>query len=181
MQINDLSIDPDIIELFNYTLNDDAKGVLRSMLLKPLPSMEAAVERQLYNENYETLPMRHSWAEADDTRTVEYGWRKKGQWHTIKTVADKTPVDIKEGSEEEFITEHFWGYTKINNSMTSEYEVVHPRWQIYPVQEYEVNIDFEKVYGSEFGFLQELKPVSVYLAEGSGILVKQGRKLKIKK
>ena len=53
MQINDLSIDPDIIELFNYTLNDDAKGVLRSMLLKPLPSMEAAVERQHILKGFE--------------------------------------------------------------------------------------------------------------------------------
>ena len=53
MKINDLSIDPDIIELFNYTLNDDAKGVLRSMLLKPLPSMEAAVERQHILKGFE--------------------------------------------------------------------------------------------------------------------------------
>jgi len=156
------------------------RGVVFIKEIVPRPAI-TFVANLLYNENYETLPTRHSWAEAGDTLTVEYGWKKKRQWHTIKTVAEKKPVDIKENSEEEFITEHFWGYTRINNSMTSEYEVVHPRWQLYPVKEHEVNVDFEKVYGKEFGFLQNLVPVSVYLAEGSEILVRQGRKLKIKK
>ncbi|WP_294823317.1 DUF2071 domain-containing protein [uncultured Flavobacterium sp.] len=138
------------------------------------------VANLLYNENYETLKTRHSWTETNDTRTVEYGWRK-GQWHSVKVIADNKAVDIAPGSEEEFITEHFWGYTKINSVATSEYEVVHPRWQIYPVRDYKVDVDFRKVYGSDFAFLQDLTPVSVYLAEGSEILVKQGRKLKIKK
>ena len=46
MQTNDLSIDPDITNLFDYTLNEDARATLRSMLLRPLPSQEAALERQ---------------------------------------------------------------------------------------------------------------------------------------
>lgn len=65
--------------------------------------------------------------------------------------------------------------------MTSEYEVAHPRWQIYPIKNHEVNVDFEKTYGPDFAFLQDLEPVSVYLAEGSEILVREGRKLKVKK
>lgn len=156
------------------------RGVVFVKEIVPMPSL-TLVANLLYNENYETLKTRHVWAENDDALTVEYGWRKKGQWHTIKAISDKTPVDIKEGSEEEFITEHFWGYTKITDSVTSEYEVAHPRWQIYPVKDYEVSVDFEKTYGPDFAFLQDLKPASVYLAEGSEIIVKQGRKIKVKK
>lgn len=156
------------------------RGVVFIKEIVPRPSL-TLVANLLYNENYETLKTKHSWVEGEDDLTVEYGWKKKGQWHTIKTISDKTPVDIKEGSEEEFITEHFWGYTKISDSVTSEYEVAHPRWQIYPIKDYEVNVDFKKTYGPDFAFLQDLKPVSVYLAEGSEIIVKQGRKIKVKK
>lgn len=155
------------------------RGVVFIKEIVPRPAI-TFVANTLYGENYETLKTRHSWTENDDTLTVEYGW-KKGQWHTIKVVADRQAADIKPESEEEFITEHFWGYTKLNDRATSEYEVAHPRWQIYPVQEYSVNVDFEKTYGRDFAFLQNLEPVSVYLAEGSEIIVKQGRKLKIKK
>ncbi|AWH85571.1 hypothetical protein HYN59_10825 [Flavobacterium album] len=171
------------INLRFYVKYKDTEGYKRGVVfikeIVPQPAL-TFVANLLYNENYETMKTRHSWVESDDSLTVEYGWRK-GDWHTIKVVSDKTTVDIKPESEEEFITEHFWGYTKINDKVTSEYEVAHPRWQIYPVKSHEVNVDFEKVYGSDFAFLQGEKPVSVYLAEGSEILVKQGRKIKIKK
>ena len=156
------------------------RGVVFVKEIVPRPAL-TMVANLLYNENYETLPTRHTWVQDDDTLTVEYGWKKRGQWHTVKAVADKTPVDIKPESEEEFITEHFWGYTKISNTITSEYEVAHPRWQIYPIRNYEVNVDFATVYGPDFAFLQDVKPLSVYLAEGSEILVKQGAKIKVKK
>lgn len=154
------------------------RGVVFIKEIVPRPAL-TFVANTLYNENYETMPTRHQWIEGDNTLTVEYGW-KKGEWNMLKVVADKTPVDIKPYSEEEFITEHFWGYTKVADTITSEYEVAHPRWQIYPIKEYEVNVDFTKVYGSSFGFLKGLEPVSVYLAEGSEIIVKQGAKLKVK-
>ncbi|KGO92557.1 YqjF family protein [Flavobacterium subsaxonicum] len=155
------------------------RGVVFIKEIVPRPAL-TLVANLLYRENYETLKTRHLWVEQDDTLTVEYGW-KKGPWHNVKVVADKTAVDIKPDSEEEFITEHFWGYTKISDTMTSEYEVAHPRWQIYPIRDYEVNVDFKIVYGTDFAFLQDAKPVSVYLAEGSEILVKQGGKIKVKK
>ncbi len=171
------------INLRFYVKYRDTEGYKRGVVfikeIVPKPSI-TLVANTLYGENYETLKTRHSWTEDDDTLTVEYGWRK-GEWHSIKVVADKHPVDIGPESEEEFITEHFWGYTKLSDTATSEYEVAHPRWQIYPVKEHEVKVDFNKVYGRDFAFLQNMEPVSVYLAEGSEILVKQGRKLKFKK
>ena len=87
------------------------------------------------------------------------------------------PVDIIDGSEEEFITEHFWGYTKIANQKTSEYGVEHPRWQVFDTKSYSINVDFSIVYGQAFAFLSNENPVSVFLAEGSEILVKRGRSL----
>lgn len=155
------------------------RGVVFIKEIVPRPAL-SMIANLLYKENYETLPTGHTWLTEGDKLIVEYKWMK-GKLHTIKTITDKTPVDIIPGSEEEFITEHFWGYTKINSFVTSEYEVAHPRWQIYPVKDYEVNVDFATVYGEDFAFLQYASPVSVYLAEGSEILVKQGGKIRIKK
>jgi uncharacterized protein YqjF (DUF2071 family) len=164
-----------------YKETDEYKrGVVFVKEIVPRPAL-TIVANALYGENYETLPTRHTWEENDNNRMVEYGWKKQGKWNSLKVVADKTPVDIKPESEEEFITEHFWGYTKINNNVTSEYEVAHPRWQIYPIQNYEVDVDFATVYGADFAFLQDMQPASVYLAEGSEIIVRQGAKIKVRK
>lgn len=87
-------------------------------------------------------------------------------------------VFIKEiDSEAEFITEHYFGYTKIDSAKTFEYEVTHPRWQQYEVLNYAVDVDFGKNYGTDFEFLQNQKPTSVFLAKGSKIGVKNKRKL----
>lgn len=169
------------INLRFYVKYKDTEGYKRGVVfikeIVPRPAL-TLVANMLYKENYETLPTRHNWIERDDSLMVEYGW-KKDEWNSIRVTADKQPVDIVPDSEEEFITEHFWGYTKVNDTVTSEYEVAHPRWQIYPVRDYEIDVDFTKVYGSEFAFLKDVKPVSVYLAEGSDIVVKKGNKLKI--
>jgi hypothetical protein len=87
----------------------------------------------------------------------------------VKSRPDAVAIDV--GSEEEFITEHYWGYTRINEAKTSEYEVQHPRWDVYPVIDYTIKTDFEAVYGSGFSILNTLQPHSVFLAEGSRIQV----------
>jgi hypothetical protein len=78
---------------------------------------------------------------------------------------------MEEGSQEEFITEHFWGYARAGADRTNEYQVAHPRWEVYPVNQYYIDCDFGRLYGPEFGDLRERKPQSVFLAEGSPISV----------
>ncbi|GGK76193.1 YqjF family protein [Rufibacter glacialis] len=134
------------------------------------------VANTLYGEHYETRSMRHSWQATPTALEVSYAWKQKN-WHSLRVTADPRPVPIAVGSEEEFITEHFWGFTRLGAGQTSAYEVAHPRWELYPVREYTVEVDFEAVYGPAFGFLNQTEPVSVFLAEGSEILVKGGGRL----
>ena len=134
------------------------------------------VANNLYNENYETMPMAHTWQVDDNNIDVEYRWKKKN-WNSFRVVAAATPVEIEKESEHEFITEHYWGYTRIHDSLTSQYEVSHPRWMTYPVERYSINVDFENLYGGRFAFLAQEKPRSVLLAEGSEVSVKVGKKL----
>lgn len=90
-------------------------------------------------------------------------------------ITTKNPIEIKVNSEAEFITEHYFGYTKYNQTKTIEYEVTHPRWQQLQVLETKIDVDFENIYGTEFKFLQHLKPSSEFLAIGSKITI-EGKK-----
>ena len=96
----------------------------------------------------------------------------------FKVTAGKNQKKIEIGSETEFITEHYWGYAKVNDGKTNEYEVKHPRWVKYDVIDYKVSVDFNLTFGKIFGFLNEQKPVSVMLAEGSIIAIENKKTLK---
>jgi uncharacterized protein len=151
------------------------RGVVFVKEIVPKPAL-TFVANAVYKENYETMPMSHSWAASDDNLTVEYKW-KKGRWNSLKVITDKEASLIQDNSEEAFITEHYWGYTKISNEKTAEYGVEHPKWEVYKTKDYFIDVDFGNIYGQEFNFLTAQKPVSVFLAEGSAIEVKDGRRI----
>lgn len=132
------------------------------------------IANNIYKEKYETLPMMHSWIEYEDEISVAYNWKKR-QWHSFKVVASTPSNLLVPGSEEEFITEHYWGYTKITDHKTSEFAVEHPRWEMYTVKNFIIDVNFEAMYGEEFAFLKHETPNSVFLAEGSEIRVQSGR------
>lgn len=136
------------------------------------------VANRVYKENYVTRKMRHQVNESDREVFVEYAWKEKNKRQYFNVSALTPPVHFHSGSEEEFITEHYWGYAKHGNSYTNEYEVTHPKWQIYPVIQFQIQVDFDYVYGSDFKILNELTPASVFLAEGSLITVERQKKIR---
>lgn len=135
------------------------------------------IANTLYKEHYETMEMKHLWEVSHGSRLTEYQWKLKEKWHSFKIESEDRLVEITSGSEAEFITEHYWGYTKVNERSTFEYEVTHPKWDCYPIKDYSVDVDFGVVYGDAFKNLNEQKPLSVMLAEGSEITVENKRKL----
>jgi hypothetical protein len=122
--------------------------------------------------------MRHFWGEKEGQLTVRYEWKKGGAWQTFETVADAKQTVIEAGSDAEFITEHYFGYTKTSEKTTNEYEVAHPRREQYLVRKHRIEVDFGRVYGQRFAFLSDQKPASVMLAEGSAIEVMGKTKLR---
>ncbi|HEY0054247.1 MAG TPA: DUF2071 domain-containing protein [Pedobacter sp.] len=105
-----------------YKDSDEWKrGVVFIKEIVPKPAL-TFVANTVYKENYETMPMSHSWTTLGDDLTVEYKWKKK-QWNYLRVIADKNATLIKGGSEEEFITEHYWGYTKISNTKPPSMEL----------------------------------------------------------
>lgn len=131
------------------------------------------VANTIYNEKYVTMPMAHCWQQKGDHLDVRYEWGK-GLEHVLQITTGTEAKPVSAGSEEEFITEHYWGYTRITGTKTAEYGVEHPRWEVYATQSYTLKVDFGALYGTAFAHLEGLEPASVFLAEGSAIKVKKG-------
>jgi uncharacterized protein YqjF (DUF2071 family) len=135
------------------------------------------VANTIYKEHYQTVPMKNHILITNDILNVCYEWQINNKWQSIEVSAEQECSLIEKESETEFITEHYWGYAKINDKRTNEYEVTHPRWVHHKIKDYKISVDFEKVYGTEFSFLNNSKPNSVILAKGSHITVEKRRKL----
>ena len=141
---------------------------IKEVVPKPAISI---VANALYNESYETLPMRHEWNITNEHRKISYGWKKDGKWQSISIEAAVASQPIEKGSEMEFISEHYWGYASPSKNKTNEYEVTHPRWNHHPINKATFDIDFKAMYGEQFSFLQAQEPNSIYLIEGSAITI----------
>ena len=138
-----------------------------------------AVANTLYGEPYATHSMRHSWQQDEAIQTIQYDWKVGQHWNHIRVRADRAGHSLAPNSEEAFITEHYWGYTRrtalgTGKGRTSEYEVVHPPWSIYPIQDFDVRCDVATLYGVGFAPFFEQPPHSVFLANGSAVAIKSG-------
>lgn len=151
------------------------RGVVFIKEIVPKPAL-TFVANTIYKENYQTLPTKHYWGIEQDGLRVEYSWKNR-DWNKFSLLSSSICKPIEIGSKEEFITEHYWGYTKIKQHVTSEYGVEHPRWEVYPVRNYVINVDFGANYGDDFAFLSNVEPASVMLVEGSPIRVLKGKRL----
>ncbi len=137
----------------------------------------AIVANTLYKEHYVTMKMKHEWKISEESISVSYHWKFRDHWNSFMVKCSKMPEPIVEKSEIDFITDHFWGYAMKSEDSTNEYEVTHPRWLHYPVRSYDINIEFGKLYGDNFEFLNNESPASVLLAEGSEITVEPNKRI----
>jgi len=138
----------------------------------------ALIAKRFYEEPYVAMPMGYSIAEREGALAVNFRWHMARRKHVVSAAADAQPVAIQPGSLEEFITEHYWGYTKRTDGSTSVYQVEHPRWQVYPVHACTVECDFAALYGERWEFLNRTQPAHVLLAEGSPVTVYGGAPLR---
>lgn len=138
----------------------------------------AAVARVWYDEPYLAVPMYHS-IEPDPAAPglVVYGWRHAGVDGHLRVSPTGGWRPLRAGEEAEFITEHYWGYTKRRDGSTSEYEVAHPPWRVMEVAESSFEADVAALYGPAFAPYLTAPPASSLLAEGSAVTVHRGRRL----
>lgn len=130
----------------------------------------ALVARTFYGENYVALPMKHQIDHVDARLSVEYSWRRGRKWESLKMSASSESQAILAGSHAEFITEHYWGYTRVKGGC-SEYRVEHPRWKVWNAEKFEFAADVAALYGEQFVEPLMAKPRSAFIADGSPIEV----------
>ncbi len=129
--------------------------------------------RAIYNEPYLAVPMRHR-REAGE---LEYSWRHQRQWQSLGATMKGDSREMAIGSEEEFIFEHYWGYTQQRDGGTVEYEVEHPRWRVWNAERSWVQCDVRALYGEPFVQALSAPAHSAYVAEGSPVAVRVARRL----
>lgn len=138
----------------------------------------ALTARKLYNEPYVALPMAHRIeVESGSVKSAEYTWHFGGQQNGLRLTTRGKSQLLTEGSEAEFITEHYWGYNAQRDGSTLEYRVEHPRWRVYDVAAAMLDCDIAGLYGEQFCESLNRKPSSAFLAEGSAVTVYQGVRL----
>jgi uncharacterized protein YqjF (DUF2071 family) len=166
------------INLRFYVVRKDGDTLKRGVVFinETVPYAAVAwMANYLYKEHYTAVKTKHDWELTDTSKKINYSWKKNKKWNTIQVNAQSKSNSMKNGSIEAFIFEHYFGYTRVNENKTLEYGINHPSWKINQVIDYRIDCDFEKMYGSDFAFLNAQQPDNVILAEGSDVSVKWKR------
>jgi uncharacterized protein len=165
------------LNLRYYVQNRQNRGVQfwREFVPKRLVSWMA---RALYNEPYQTACLSSHVIDKPASRTATYKLKWGGLTHTIEAEGRKPPYVPDESTPEHWFKEQRWGYGVTQKGRGLCYEVEHPCWRVYPVQNWRVDLEWGVVYGPEWTFLQSAQPVSVIFAEGSPVKVYPGTELR---
>lgn len=170
----------DEVNLRFYVRRDAPDGPRRAVVFisELVPRRAIAwVARAWYNEPYRAVPMRHSIGMDEEQRPVRYEWRERDAWLGVAAHTVGPPSPLVPGSAAEFITEHYWGYTRQRDGGTIEYQVAHPPWRVYPAHDAGLHGDIEATYGSTFAPILAGPPHSAFVAEGSEVSVFRPRRL----
>ena len=140
---------------------------IKEIVPKPLLAWTAWV---FYSENYVCMPMSSEIREGSSYR-YRFGMNE------LSVLTEPKPLPVSADSHERWITEHYWGYTRVGENRAYEYEVKHPVWNLFPVKSFELKADLPSLYGAEFAETLSRKPRSVFVADGSPVSVHWPRTL----
>lgn len=167
------------VNLRFYVKRTEGDTIKRGVVFinETVPSQLVAwLANKLYKEHYIAIPTKNEIDILMHSKSIRYEWKINNEWNHLSVNASKENDEMIVGSVEEYILEHYYGYTRIDSQRSQEYEVKHARWRVNKVLDYSINCDFKSMYGADFDFLNNVTPNSVILAEGSPISVEWKRK-----
>jgi len=156
--------------------NEIRRGVVFIAEIVPKQAI-ALTARWFYGENYVRRSMAHRALINGSKMEVEYAWGMGNQKCELQAQSTGTPMPPSEGSLEQFITEHYWGYSRQSDGSTVEYHVSHVPWRVWTAAHGEFSGDARDLYGDELSGLLKQAPASAFIADGSPVQVFRGRKL----
>jgi hypothetical protein len=131
----------------------------------------AMLARLAYGENYIRYPMRHQATSDGASISAQYEWRLPSGWARLYSEATGEPAHPEDGSMEQFITEHYFGYSAQRNAASIEYHVTHPQWRVWQSARAGFDGDGTEIYGRAFGETLRRPPHSAFIAYGSPVVV----------
>ncbi|HEV8075822.1 MAG TPA: DUF2071 domain-containing protein [Candidatus Acidoferrum sp.] len=156
--------------------NEIRRGVVFIAEIVPKRAI-ALTARWFYGENYIHRPMSHNVLTKNSNLEAEYSWRSGNEWCKLHARGSGTPSLPAQGSLEQFITEHYWGYSRQPDGGTVEYHVSHIPWKVWNAAHAEFTGDTRDLYGDELSQLLTKAPASAFIADGSPVIVFKGSKL----
>jgi uncharacterized protein len=156
--------------------SENRRGVVFVREIVPRRAI-AIVARAFYGERYLALPMSHCIRSSDAGLVVEYGWKVSGRWNRIHLTTRGASALPADGSAEQFITEHYWGYAATSDGGCVEYQVRHPQWKVWGAGDANFDGNMEELYGQGLNDVLRRPPDSAFLAEGSAVSVHRGTRL----
>jgi len=136
----------------------------------------ALVARMAYGENYSSHPMRHSVNLSSTGGLARFEWRLEGKWCGLEANTTGIPVQPPKGSFEQFITEHYWGYSA-GRGRCLEYRVAHEPWPVWTSGHARFYGSADSLCGPQLGAVIRRPPDSAFVADGSPVLVLTGSRI----
>ena len=162
---------------FYVTRNDNGvtkRGVV--FVNETIPyKIVAWMANTLYKEHYTVVSTKHRISNDAVTQKVAFEWQLNTKWNSIYVENTLSSHTMQEDSLEKFIYEHYYGYTKVSEYKTEEYQLHHPSWEIHEVLDYKIDCDFKAMYGESFSVLTDKKPEAVFIAKGSAVAIEWKR------
>ena len=162
------------VNLRFYVKRNNKRAV--SFIKEVVPSrLIAGSARCFYQEPY--VALRTSSTKNAKEKTIEYNY----SWghdlsHAICVESEKATAECKENSIEEFILEHYWGYTAQPDASTVEYKVNHPKWKHSNVLSCKLSDNLKTFYGKDFELALSRAPASIFVADGSKVSVSTAKR-----
>ena len=153
---------------------EDRRGVVFIAEIVPRRAI-ATTARLIYGENYRCCPMQHRIENEGSVRTAEYQWQLGGRWCHLSAQTAGLPTQPPEGSLEQFITEHYWGYSAQRARGSLEYHVSHVPWQVWATGKAGFEGDASFLYGTELSAVLQRRPDCAFVADGSPVIVFSGK------
>jgi len=137
----------------------------------------ALTARLVYGENYVSHPMKHKIVASEHQSRIEYAWKHNRSWSSLHASASGAAKLPAEHGLEQYITEHFWGYSCKKSGRTIEYQVTHAPWSVRVAFAASFEGNPSALYGPDFANILSRPPDSAYVALGSPVEVLAGAEI----
>jgi hypothetical protein len=110
-------------------------------------------------------------ADKVDRLSASFALIRRERVNRVWALGAKAVMRPGPDSPEHFFKEHQWGFGRTRDGRLLTYEVNHPEWDVYPVIDYGIDIDWADLYGPEWAVMQDKEPATVTFAVGSEVAV----------